>query len=154
MKGLYWLKLLIVSFVSAFLHFLSLLKKATVVAETFETIRIFSQYKPFNSSFIKWFTLARCKNPLEKTRNIQEMRRFWKLAIVKVLNSLFKIVTLGQKLKFKKASKNLFYKWFKVVLCKKLLKKKLKNPKNETILKIDHHAKPTAFTKSSLWAKN
>ena len=26
--------------------------------------------------------------------------------------------------------------------------------KNETILKIGHHAKPTAYAKSSLWVKN
>ena len=43
---------------SSHLHFLSLLKKATVVAETSETTRIFSQYKPFNSSLIKFFNMS------------------------------------------------------------------------------------------------
>ena len=37
--------------------------------------------------------------------------------------SLCKIVTLGQKLKFKKTSQKQTYKWFTVVLCKKPLEK-------------------------------
>ena len=37
-----------------------------------------------------------------------------------------------------------------------VLRKTLKNKysRNETILKIGHHAKPIAFAKSSLWVKN
>ena len=40
-------------------------------------------------------------------------------------NSLCKILTLGQKLKFQKTCQNPFYKSFRVVLCKKLLQKTL-----------------------------
>ena len=32
--------------------------------------------------------------------------------------------------------------------------KNTKYSRNETILKIGHHAKPIAFAKSSLWVKN
>ena len=51
-----------------------------------------------------------------------------------------KILTLAQKLKFQKTSHNPFYKSFRVVLCKKPLKKNTKYSRNESILKIGHHA--------------
>ena len=47
-----------------------------------------------------------CGKPFEKTPSIREMRRFWKSAIMQRLYSLCKIVSLGQKLKFKKTCKN------------------------------------------------
>ena len=68
--------------------------------------------------------------------------------------SLCKILTLGQKLKFQKICQNPFYKSFTVLLCKKPLQKTTKYSRNETILKIGHHAKAIAFAKSSLWVKN
>ena len=37
---------------------------------------------------------------------------------------------------------------------KKTLQKNTKYPRNETILKIGHYAKPIAHAKSSLWVKN
>ena len=51
-----------------------------------------------------------------------------------------KILTLGQKLKFQKTCQNPFYKSFRVVLCKKPLQKNTKYSRNETILKVGHHA--------------
>ena len=51
-----------------------------------------------------------------------------------------KILTLAQKLKFQKACQNPSYKSFTVVLCRKLLQKKTKYLRNESILKIGHHA--------------
>ena len=51
-----------------------------------------------------------------------------------------KILTLAQKLKFQKTCQNPFYKSFTVVLCKKLLQKNTKYSRNESILKIGHHA--------------
>ena len=66
-----------------------------------------------------------------------------------------KILTLGEKLKFQKTCQNPFYKSFTVVLCKKkIAPKNTKYWRNETILKIGHHAKATAHAKSSLWVKN
>ena len=54
--------------------------------------------------------------------------------------SLCKILTLGQKLKFQKTCQNPFYKSFIVVLCKKTAPKNTKYSRNESILKIGHHA--------------
>ena len=51
-----------------------------------------------------------------------------------------KILTLAQKLKFKKTCQNPFYKSFTVVLCKKTAPKNTKYSRNESILKIGHHA--------------
>ena len=51
-----------------------------------------------------------------------------------------KILNLAQKLKFKKTCQTPFYKSFTVVLCKKPLQKTTKYSKNESILKIGHHA--------------
>ena len=51
-----------------------------------------------------------------------------------------KILTLAQKLKFQKTCQNPFYKSFTVVLCKKPLQKNTKYSRNESILKIGHHA--------------
>ena len=51
-----------------------------------------------------------------------------------------KILTLAQKLKFQKTCQNPFYKSFTVVLCKKKAPKNIKYSRNESILKIGHHA--------------
>ena len=51
-----------------------------------------------------------------------------------------KILTLVQKLKFKKTCQNPFYKSFIVVLCKKTAGKNTKYSRNESILKIGHNA--------------
>ena len=51
-----------------------------------------------------------------------------------------KILTLDQKLKFQKTCQNPFYKSFRVVLCKKTAPKNTKYSRNESILKIHHHA--------------
>ena len=51
-----------------------------------------------------------------------------------------KILTLAQKLTFQKTCPNPFYKSFRVVLCKKYAPKNTKYSRNESILKIGHHA--------------
>ena len=51
-----------------------------------------------------------------------------------------KILTLAQKLKFQKKCQNPFYKSFTVVFCKKAAPKNTKYSRNESILKIGHHA--------------
>ena len=68
--------------------------------------------------------------------------------------SLCKIVSLGQKLKFKKTCKKRFFNHVRLVLCKKTDWENTKCSRNETILKIGHHAKAIAFAKWSVWVKN
>ena len=51
-----------------------------------------------------------------------------------------KILTLAQKLKLQKTCQNRFYKSFTVILCKKTAPKNTKYSRNESILKIGHHA--------------
>ena len=51
-----------------------------------------------------------------------------------------KILTLAQKLKFQKTCQNPFYKSFRIVLCEKIVGKNTKYSRNESILKIGHHA--------------
>ena len=51
-----------------------------------------------------------------------------------------KILTFAQKLKFQKTCQNPLYKSFRVVLCKKTAPKNTKYSRNESILKIGHHA--------------
>ena len=58
------------------------------------------------------------------------------------MESLWKIVTLGQKLKFQKTCQNPFSTSLRVVLCKKPLEKNTKYSRHETILKIGDHGKP------------
>ena len=57
------------------------------------------------------------------------------------------MVGLGQKLKMPKTREKAFYKTIGVILCKKLLEKKNKYSRNETILKIAHLAKAIAHAK-------
>ena len=69
-----------------------------------------------------------CKKVLEKTANIREMKRFLKSAICKGYSpckgySLFKMVSLGQKLKMQKTCEKPFYENIRVVVWKKLLEK-------------------------------
>ena len=95
-----------------------------------------------------------CQNPLYKSfkfvsvqktapKNIKYSR---KGSILKIGHhtckgySPCKIRTLAQKLKFQKTCQNPFYKLFTVVLCKKTAPKNTKYSRNESILKIGHHA--------------
>ena len=51
-----------------------------------------------------------------------------------------KILTFAQKLKFQKPCQNPFFKSFRIVLCKKTARKNTKYSRNNSILKIGHHA--------------
>ena len=51
-----------------------------------------------------------------------------------------KILTLAQNLKFQQTCQDPFYTSFRVVLCKKPLQKNTKYSRNNSILKIGHHA--------------
>ena len=78
--------------------------------------------KTCEKRFFNHIRVVLCKKPLEKTPNIREMRRFWKSAIVQTY-SLCKMVSLGQKLKFRKTCEKRFFNHIRVVLCKKPLEK-------------------------------
>ena len=58
-----------------------------------------------------------------------------------------KIRTLGQKLKFKEICQDPFYKSIYNCSVQKIARKKTKYSRNETILKIGHHAKAIAHAK-------
>ena len=55
-----------------------------------------------------------------------------------------KSLTFHKKLKFQKTWENPFYKSFTVVLWKRPLEKKPKYSRNESVLKVGHHAKAIA----------
>ena len=67
---------------------------------------------------------------------------------------VWKMVSLGPKLKWPKTFDKRFYKQIRVVLCKKTTGKNTKYSRNETILKIGHLAKAIDFAKWSVWVNN
>ena len=77
--------------------------------------------------FHKHNTDVLCKKRLQKTLNIREMRRFWKLEKWPQCKGyrLCKMVSLGQKIKLPKTYEKRFYKHITDVLCKKRLQKTL-----------------------------
>ena len=79
-------------------------------------------HKTCQNAFSKSFRVVLFKIPLQKTPNIREIRHFENRPSCKGYSPC-KILTLGQKLKFKKTCQNAFSKSFRVVLCKKPLEK-------------------------------
>ena len=70
--------------------------------------------------------------------------------------SFCKIINLGQKIKLHKTHQKQLYNHIIVILCKKTALKKIKNSKNEIILKIDKnglHPWAKGFAKSSVSVK-
>ena len=67
--------------------------------------------------------------------------------------SLYKMVNLGQKLKFTKTCERRFFGHIRVVLCKETAWENTKYSRNEAILKIWNHAKAIAFAKCSVCVK-
>ena len=78
--------------------------------------------KTCEKMFYKHVRVVLWKKPLHKTPNIWEMRPFWKSPSWKGY-ILWKMVSLGEKLKWPKTCEKRFCKHVAVVLCKKLLKK-------------------------------
>ena len=103
--------------------------------------------------FYKSFTVFLCKKPLEKRPNIKEVRPFWKLAIIQRLyprqNPHF-----GSKIKIPKNMSKFILQIIYSCFVQKTVQKRTKYSRNETILKIGHHAKAIAHAKSSFWVKN
>ena len=81
------------------------------------------------------------------------MRPFWKSAI---MQRLYPIQNLHFKWKIK-IQKNMSKSILQIIYrcsVQKTARKKTKYSRNETILKIGHHAKAIAHAKSLLWVKN
>ena len=99
------------------------------------------------------FTVGLCKKPREKRSNIPEMRHFFKSTIMQRLYPM-QNPHFGSKIKIsKQLSKSILqiiYSWS----VQKTAREKTKYSRNESILKIGHHAKAIAHAKSSLWVKN
>ena len=83
--------------------------------------------KTCKKRFYEHITEVLSKKRLQKTLYIREMRRFWKLEKWPQCKgySLWKMVSLGQKIKLPKTCKKRFYKHITDVLCKKRLQKTL-----------------------------
>ena len=102
--------------------------------------------------FYKSLRAFLCKKPLEKTRNIREMTPFSKSPIMQRLqpmqNSHF-----GSKIKIPKNMSKSSLQIIQSCSVRKTAQKKTTYSRNETILKIGHHANAIAHDKSSLWFK-
>ena len=85
-------------------------------------------------TFLQHIAVVLCKKRLQKTANITKMRAFWKWPPSKGYR-LFKIVTLGQKLKMHKNMLKTFLQHIAVVLCKKRLQNKANIAKMRAFLK-------------------
>ena len=97
--------------------------------------------KTCQNTFYKSYTIVLCKKLLQKTLNIREIRHFETRSPCKGYSPC-KILTLGQKLKFQIDSTNRLQ-----LFCAKSVPKNTKYSRNETILKIGHHAKSSLGSK-------
>ena len=80
--------------------------------------------KSCEKPFFKNITVVLCKKPLEKTPNIPEMRRFWKMGYLPKAIAFAKWSVWVKNLKMPTPCEKLFYTNIRVLLCKKPLEKK------------------------------
>ena len=80
--------------------------------------------KNMSKSILQIIQSCSVQKTAEKRLDIREMRQFWKSAIMQRLQPMQNAYN-GSKSKFQKICQNLFYKSFRVVLCKRQLKKTL-----------------------------
>ena len=85
-------------------------------------------HKNMLKTFLQLIAVVLCKKRLQKTANIRKMIAFWKLPKMATKQNacslwLWKIVTLGQKLKMHNNMLETFLQHIAVVLCKKRLQK-------------------------------
>ena len=97
--------------------------------------------KTCQNPFYKSFTVVLCKQFAPKNTKYSRNESILKIGHHACKGySPCKILTLAQRLKFQKTCQNPFYKSFTVVLCKETAPKNTKYSRNESILKIGHHA--------------
>ena len=109
--------------------------------------------KTCQTPFYKSFRVVLCKKPLRKTPNIREMRAFWKSVIMQRLQPM-QNPHFGSKIKIPKNMSKSILQIIYSCSVQKTAPKNTKYSRNESILKIGHHAKAIAHAKSSLWLKN
>ena len=96
--------------------------------------------KTCQNLFYKPFTDVLCKKPLQKNTKYSTNESILKMGHQACKGySPCKIFTLGQRLKFQKTCQNPFYKPFSCFV-QKTAPKNTKYSRNESILKIGHHA--------------
>ena len=104
--------------------------------------------KTCQNPFYKSFVVVLCKKPLQKTLNIREMTNFqnWPSSIQRL-----------QALQNPKIPKHMSKSILQIIQScsvQKTARRNTKYSRNETILKIGHHAKAIAHGKWSVWLKN
>ena len=108
--------------------------------------------KTCQNPFYKSFRVVLCKKPLQKTLNIREMRAFWNRPSCKGYSPC-KILTLGQKLKIAKNMSKSILQIIYSCFVQKTAPKNTKYSRNESILKIGHHAKAIAMQNPDFGSK-
>ena len=91
--------------------------------------------------------------PLQKTLNIREMRPFFKSVIMQRLQPT-QNPQFGSKLRIPKKHVKIILQIIYSYSVHETAPKNTKYLRNETILKIGHHAKSIAHATSSVWVKN
>ena len=110
--------------------------------------------KTCQNPFYKQFTLVVCKKPLKKKHQIFDKWEHFENQPLCKGYSPCKILTLSKKIKIQK---NMLKSLLQIIYrcsAQKTARKNTKYSRNESILKIAHHAKAIAHAKSSLWVKN
>ena len=102
--------------------------------------------KTCKKRFFNHVRVVLCKKRLRKHQMFEKWDDFENRPSCKGC-SLCKMVSLGQKLTFKKTCDKRFFNHVRVVFCKRTAWENTKYSRNETILKIGHHAKAIAFAK-------
>ena len=110
--------------------------------------------KTCQNPFYKSFRVVLCKKTARKNTKYSRNQTIFKISQHAKAIAFANTLLWVKKLKFQKTCQNPSCKSFRVVLCKKTARKNTKYSRNQTILKIGHHAKAIAFAKSSLWVKN
>ena len=104
------------------------------------------QKKTCQNSFYKSFRVVLGKKPLQKTQNIREMRPFWKSPIMQRLQPL-QNRHFGSKNRIPKNKSKTILQIISSCSTQKTASKNTKYSRNETILKITHHAKVYSLCK-------
>ena len=127
--------------------------KAIAHAKSSRWVKKLKFQKTCQNPFYKSFTVVLCKKPLEKTPNIREMRLCCKSAITQRLQPI-QNPHFGSKIKIPKNMSKSILQIIQSCSVQKTARKNTKYSRNETILKIGHHAKARAHGKCSVWVKN
>ena len=110
--------------------------------------------KNMSKSILQIIYRVSVQNTVPKNTKYSRNETILKIAHHAKSYSPCKILTLSQKLKFQKNLSKSILQIIHSCSVQKTAPKNTKYSRNETILKIAHHAKAIAHAKSSLWVKN